>query len=108
MYRNRKVLDAAKNMACHSCGAWDGTVVMAHSNQQKHGKGMGIKAHDCFIAALCDSCHAIVDGRQLPNISQKGREKIWSMAHQVTVATLLSCQMWDQEALMLLKEAGSL
>lgn len=37
------------------------TVVAAHSNQLKHGKGGGLKAHDCYIAWACYACHAELD-----------------------------------------------
>ena len=39
------------------CGCQDGTVVMAHSDFAIHGKAKGMKAHDCFVAALCHTCH---------------------------------------------------
>ena len=56
-YRNKKLTQSAKNERCVSCGANDGTIVWAHSNSQKHGKGMGTKAHDLFGAYLCHECH---------------------------------------------------
>lgn len=37
------------------------TVVPAHSNQQKHGKGRGIKAHDFYTVPACHACHAELD-----------------------------------------------
>jgi RNA polymerase subunit RPABC4/transcription elongation factor Spt4 len=60
-YRNKKLTQSAKHESCVSCGADDGTVVWAHSNSSKHGKGMGIKAHDLFGAYLCSKCHYIFD-----------------------------------------------
>lgn len=33
------------------------TTVWCHSNEQRHGKGRGIKAHDCFGAFGCSACH---------------------------------------------------
>ena len=60
-YRNKRLTDSAKHEACVACGADDGTVVWAHSNSQKHGKGMGIKAHDIYGAYLCHKCHAMFD-----------------------------------------------
>ena len=60
-YRNKKLTQSAKHEACVSCGADDGTIVWAHSNEQRHGKGMGIKAHDLFGAYLCHQCHAAFD-----------------------------------------------
>ena len=66
-YRNKKILAHAKGQACKNCGAQDETVVAAHSNQAKHGKGRGIKAHDAFVAFLCHRCHSWLD-------SGKGRD----------------------------------
>lgn len=63
-YRNQKLRDAAKDVPhCmnRNCGAPNvGQIVLAHSNWQADGKGMGIKAHDipCY---LCDRCHKILD-----------------------------------------------
>jgi len=65
-YRNRKLLDLAKQRSCVMCGTDDNTIVSAHSNLQEHGKGMGIKANDCMVAWLCHKCHAEYDqGRQM-------------------------------------------
>lgn len=60
-YRNKKLTQSAKHESCVSCGADDGTIVWAHSNFSRHGKGMGIKAHDLFGAYLCHNCHANYD-----------------------------------------------
>lgn len=62
-WRSKKLTQSAKHESCVSCGADDGTIVWAHSNQQTHGKGMGIKAHDLFGAYLCQRCHDAYDGR---------------------------------------------
>lgn len=35
----------------------------AHSNMQEDGKGRGQKADDCFVAASCQHCHDVLDGR---------------------------------------------
>lgn len=66
MYRNRKLLDAAQGQECqirilNVCTNNPHTVVAAHSNQLKHGKGGGLKAHDCFIAWACYDCHMELD-----------------------------------------------
>lgn len=60
-WRSKKLCQSARDEACVACGAADGTVVWAHSNEQKHGKGMGIKAHDLFGAYLCHHCHTQYD-----------------------------------------------
>lgn len=60
-WQNKKLRESAKHESCVACGADDGTIVWAHSNSQKHGKGMGIKAHDLFGAYLCHTCHTKFD-----------------------------------------------
>lgn len=61
MHRDKKLLALAKDQACVSCGANDGTTVWAHSNMLSHGKGRGLKAHDCMGMFLCDICHHQLD-----------------------------------------------
>ena len=60
-YRNRKLLDLARDESCANCGAEDQTIVSAHSNLSRHGKGKSLKAHDVFIAFLCFRCHSWLD-----------------------------------------------
>lgn len=59
-YRNPNLLKLAKNAPCAICCSY-GTTVSAHSNYSEHGKAMGRKADDSFIAFLCHSCHADID-----------------------------------------------
>lgn len=75
-YRNKKILDEAQHHKCQSCGADDETVVAAHSNQVRHGKGMGIKAHD-LPAYLCGQCHAWLDQG---GASKKLKNELWMVA----------------------------
>jgi len=86
MYRNRQLLDLVRESPCQICGAQDGTVVASHSNQQKDGKGMGLKAHDYRIAALCFSCHADID--QGKSLNKEARREIWDEAHRRTIGWL--------------------
>ena len=65
-YENPRLLKLANGMPCMACGCQDGTVVMAHSNFSIHGKAKGMKAHDCFVAALCQGCHAWLDSGTKP------------------------------------------
>ena len=51
------------------------TVVAAHSDQGKHEKGLGIKAHDCFVAFICHNCHAM-----LPAMKRDDREELFGHA----------------------------
>jgi hypothetical protein len=86
MYRNKALLEAVRDCPCQSCGAQDGTVVAAHSNQLRDGKGKGIKAHDYRIAALCHICHHQLDQGILWDKAQ--RREVWEEAHRKTVGWL--------------------
>jgi len=81
--RCRKLLDHARGQPCQNCGIEDGTIVAAHANRQKLGKGAGHKAPDVFTAHLCHRCHSWLDqgsnsldptGRYQPT-----REDKWEM-----------------------------
>ena len=85
MYRNQKLLEAVRACPCQHCGREDGTVVAAHSNQLRDGKGRGLKAHDYRIAALCFTCHANVDQGML---SREEKREIWEEAHRKTIGWL--------------------
>jgi hypothetical protein len=86
IYRNKKLLELVRQSPCQNCGNQDGTVVAAHSNQLRDGKGRGIKAHDYRIAALCYSCHMELD--QGKSLDKAERVEIWEEAHRKTIAWL--------------------
>ena len=86
MYRSKKLLEAVREAPCMHCGAQDGTVCAAHSNQLRDGKGRGLKAHDYRIAALCYRCHSELD--QGHRMSQQERLNMWEDAHRATVGWL--------------------
>lgn len=88
MYRNKKLLNLAKNAPyCFSCGRYnDGSIVAAHSNQLRDGKGKGIKAHDYRIAYLCYSCHYDID--QSGKLSKEEKIAKWEEAHRKTIGFL--------------------
>ncbi len=86
IYRNKKLLELIRQSPCQSCGRSDGTVVAAHSNQLRDGKGRGIKAHDYRVAALCYSCHMNLD--QGKSLDRAERVEIWEEAHRKTIAWL--------------------
>lgn len=86
IYRNRKLLDAARELPCQHCGVSDGTVVAAHSNQLRDGKGRGIKAHDYRIASLCYRCHSELD--QGAKMSKQERLDMFEEAHRKTIGLL--------------------
>jgi hypothetical protein len=58
----------------------------AHANWGVYGKGMGQKAHDCFVAALCIRCHAELD--QGKNLSADERQQMWESAFRKTLLAL--------------------
>jgi len=83
MYRNEKLLKAARLLPCQHCGVSDGTVVAAHSNQLRDGKGRGLKAHDYRIASLCYRCHMELD--QGAKMDKAQRVEMWEEAHRKTL-----------------------
>lgn len=68
------------------CGTDDGTIVGAHSNQLRDGKGKGIKAHDYRIAYLCHACHSNID--QGTYLTKQQRIYYWDEAHRKTIGWL--------------------
>lgn len=90
--RSKPLLEACRQIACQHCGAQDGTVVAAHSNQGMHGKGKSIKASDVYVASLCSICHHQLDQGFL--WSREQRIEIWNNAHRKTVALLNAMGLW--------------
>jgi len=88
MYRSKKLLEAIRECPyCLACGRVnDGTVVAAHSNQLRDGKGRGIKSHDFRVAALCYQCHSDLD--QGKDMSRDERNEMWEEAHRATIGWL--------------------
>ena len=85
-YRNKKLLELARQIPCTLCEIEDGTIVAAHSNQQKDGKGTGTKSADYRIASLCYKCHMELDqGRSL---TKSQRLELWEQAHRKTIGEL--------------------
>lgn len=88
-YRNKKLLEAARDcpncMACERAN--DDTIVAAHSNQIRDGKGTGIKAHDYRIAFLCCHCHYFIDSSS--GGTRKDRHEVWEEAHRRTIGYLI-------------------
>lgn len=86
MYRSKKLLEIVRNSPCQICGCEDGTIVAAHSNQLRDGKGKGIKAHDYRIAALCYKCHMELD--QGNKLTKQQKFYDWDEAHRKTIGWL--------------------
>jgi hypothetical protein len=88
IYRNQRLIEAVRNSPCQHCGIENGTVVAAHSNQLRDGKGRSIKAHDYRIAALCFGCHSELD--QGKTLSKAERVEMWEEAHRKTIGWLFT------------------
>jgi hypothetical protein len=86
IYRNKKLLEVVRQSPCQHCGVENGTVVAAHSNQLRDGKGRGLRAHDYRIAALCFTCHSDLD--QGSSMTKDERREMWEEAHRKTIGWL--------------------
>ncbi len=90
IYRDRKLLDLAHQVtecqlqlpgvcqghSAHGCEP-------AHSNQQRHGKGMSHKAEDIFHVAACHACHAELDqGRRF---TKEQKRDFWQDGWERTI-----------------------
>ena len=93
--RSKKLLQACREIPCQVCGVADGTVVAAHSNQLRHGKGRSIKASDQFVAAMCHLHHAELD--QGYSLSKAEKVEMWNAAHRNTVRELVNRGLWPRE-----------
>lgn len=56
------------------------TVVPAHSNQARHGKGRGIKAFDAFTIPACWACHAEIDSGK--RFTREEKFALWDAAYE--------------------------
>ena len=61
------------------------TVVMAHSNKSRHGKGLGIKAHDIFCALACSNCHSVIDGHTRTEYTKAEIDEFWQRGFERTL-----------------------
>jgi hypothetical protein len=69
----------------------NGTIVACHSNQSKHGKGMGIKAPDSLVVALCHTCHHELDNGN--KLSKEERRHLWDQAYIKTMQYLIEKEL---------------
>lgn len=88
VFRSPELLALARQAPhCMSCmRANDGSVVAAHSNQLRDGKGRGLKAHDYRVAFLDFRCHSEID--QGTRMSRQERIDTWEDAHRRTIGWL--------------------
>ena len=86
IYRNKRLLELLREAPCQVCGIEDGTVVAAHSNQLRDGKGRSMKSHDFRCASMCYTCHTRCD--QGADLSKAERIEMWEEAHRKTIGWL--------------------
>lgn len=94
-FRSRDVLNLAYNYGCHlnlpGCEGGDAGEP-AHSNQEKHGKGGAMKAHDCFHVPACRSCHRELDqGKTMDRDEKRFR---WDRAFGLYLPQLFADRRW--------------
>ena len=78
-----KYLDACRGERCYLdvfgvCLRDPATVVPCHSNQGRHGKGMGIKARHEFTVPGCRACHVFIDQG---NATREYKFSMWDRAY---------------------------
>lgn len=79
---------SAKNaphcMGCYRPNPNGDLCCLAHSNELRHGRGIGHKSDDIHGAILCADCHDIVDGRK-GGRTKAEKHGLHRMAHENTV-----------------------
>lgn len=90
MIRSKAILQAARGHECTmnspACNHNPETTVAAHSNWQMHGKGMGCKADEIFVAFACSSCHFWLDAS---GADKDERLWYWYRGHAKTLVSLV-------------------
>ncbi len=81
-----KLLAHAKGHQCMArlrdvCVGGNETSVPAHSNDPAHSKGIGRKAHDCYVVFVCMACHDWLDGRVTNPAPKEDRQYVWELAY---------------------------
>lgn len=83
-YHDQAMLDACRGEPCYLsipgvCVGGTETTVPAHSNQARHGKGMGIKAKDEYSVPACYACHTEID--QGSAFTREEKFALWNKAY---------------------------
>jgi len=92
MFRSPALLKLARGAPCliaipGICRGNKETVVACHGNWPELGKGVGLKAHDCFIAFGCQECHNAID-RRAQQLEPEDRRYYWQRGFERTVLWL--------------------
>lgn len=81
----KRLFGHVASLPCQRCDAHG--VQVSHSNAQRDGKGMGLKAYPWRVAALCPACHVEIDSG--PHLSKAERREAWDEAHRKTIGELI-------------------
>jgi hypothetical protein len=88
--QSKSILASAQGELCtinsEHCNHNPETTVCAHANWPEHGKGMGRKAHDIFVAYACSDCHAWLDSSQA---TREEKRDAWMRGHAITLMLLV-------------------
>lgn len=81
-FRSRKLLDIAHEAPCFlqiamPCG--QDQSVPCHSDQLRHGRGVGHKSHDCLAVPGCPACHVLFTRQYL---GKADYDSIWMQAFE--------------------------
>lgn len=92
--RDERLRYMCRAMPCMCCGASgeQAGVTWAHSNQAKHGKGLGEKASDVFVAAMCAWCHRELDQGNTETQAEKAAR--WTAAWRKTISVAITSGLW--------------
>lgn len=91
-WRSEKQRRLVASLACIDCEA-EGMTQAAHRNE---GKGMGIKACDSQLMALCHRCHSFID--QGGKLDKETRRYVELAYVKATRQKLISLNLWSEEA----------
>lgn len=83
-YHDKPLLEACRGESCYLqipgvCIGGTDTTVPSHSNQARHGKGMGIKARDEYTVPACHACHSEID--QGNRFTREQKFALWDAAY---------------------------
>lgn len=75
-------------LCCQRRGCGRSGVQVSHSNQERDGKGGGLKAYPWMVAALCPQCHVELDSGK--TLTREERFAEWDYAHIMTFSHLFA------------------
>lgn len=81
-HRDRKLLDISHEAPCFLrlspyCGRYPS--VPCHSDDLRHGRGVGHKSHDCLAVPGCPDCHELFNRK---NLGREGYFDKWQKANE--------------------------